>query len=58
MTILCKAGQRGGIKCDHKRNMGDGVVLCGLNADKERCCFAESEEEFNTKIQEKLKKVK
>ena len=54
MTI-CGAGQKS-VKCDHKRNVGDGVVKCAISADKDKCSFAISEEEFKAKIDKASKK--
>lgn len=57
MVSLCSVGHKMGTKCDHKRNY-DGVYLCAINADKDKCAFAITEEEFNQKIKNGMAKAK
>ena len=49
MPTLCKAGNKS-TKCDHKRNAGEGVVTCAINANKVQCCFAETTEEYKSRV--------
>lgn len=57
MPILCGAGAKSGLRCIHKRNLGDGVVVCAINADKSLCSFAEQPEDAKARFDKKLKEV-
>lgn len=39
MVVICKAGNRRGLVCDHKRNSGYGLVTCAIDATEKTCCF-------------------
>ena len=43
--VVCKAGYKSGIRCEHKRNAGGGLVLCAINATPEVCRDAEDSTE-------------
>jgi len=43
--VVCKAGHKSGIRCDHKRNAGAGVVICAIQATPDICREAESPKE-------------
>lgn len=40
--IVCKAGNRAGLKCIHKRNLARDVVVCAIEASAEMCVEAQS----------------
>lgn len=40
MSVICKAGNRRGLVCQHKRNVGGTIVVCAINATKEVCIDA------------------
>lgn len=55
MVTICKAPN--GLKCIYKRNY-DGMVVCALNADKEKCVHALTEEEHRERMNKSLNKAK
>jgi len=57
MVTLCSVGHKSGTKCEHKRNI-DGVFVCAIGADKNKCCFAVTEAEYNEKMTNAMKKAK
>lgn len=56
MKTICGIGNRT-IKCDHKRNAGNGLVICAIDADKVMCVHAESGEEHKEKYLKTLAEV-
>ena len=55
MKTVCGAGARPGMKCEHKRNEGQGLVTCGINASKDKCVFATTVDEHKAEIDKKVK---
>ena len=53
--VLCSAGHKSGLKCDHKRNLGEGITKCGIDATKEKCSFAISDEDHLAKVKAIMK---
>jgi hypothetical protein len=45
---LCNAPNS--CRCDHKRNAGNGVVKCAIDANKEICTFSITAAEVKAKI--------
>lgn len=56
--VLCTAGNRSGLRCTHKRNMGDGITMCAINANAKLCSFAISDEEHLKRQKAKLDEIK
>ena len=48
MASICTASRS--YICTHKRNAGKGLTVCAIKADKEKCCFAQTQAEMKKTI--------